>query len=423
MGTNESDMTAAETELPRLDAFAGRKVLFLQGPVGPFFYRLAQDLRAHGASVLKINFNGGDRLFFPRGALSYKGTLAEWADFFEDIINQHDIDSIFLYGDARPVHDTAIPIAERRGIEIFTFEEGYLRPDFITLERGRSNGHARIPKDPAFYEALPDPEEEEPITRPVGYTFNHLMFWGGLYHAAISAAAPFHPSHTYHRGQGAAELPAQLRSLWRRQKARILERDLLRRLCGPLAGRFFFVPLQVAIDSQVLRHSPFGRHGEKAVARFIEIVVHSFARNAPSDHVLVFKHHPMDRGYVHYGPLIDDLARSTDLKGRLFYTHMLPLPPLLERAAGTVVINSTVGLSAIFHGSPVKIMGDAIYDMPGLTAQTDLDSFWIAAAEQRPRLDLAKRFRHYLIKTRQINGSFYRRLPDSPLACGLNWPA
>lgn len=131
----------------------------------------------------------------------------------------------------------------------------------------------------------------------------------------------------------------------------------------------------------------------------------------------------MDRGYVHYGSLIEKISQETDLKGRVFYTHLLPLPPVLEAATGTVTINSTVGLSAIFHGSPVKVLGDAIYDMPGLTAQSDLDTFWTTATDQRPDADLALRFRSYLIRTRQINGSFYRRLPDSPLACGLNWPA
>ncbi len=423
MCADGSDTVEAARGLPRLKEFSGRKILLLQGPVGPFFRRLAQDLKKHGAEILKINFNGGDRLFYPEETLAYKGTLADWPDFFTDAISRYDIDTIVLYGDARPIHDAAITIAQQKGLDVFTFEEGYLRPDFVTLERGRSNAYAQIPKDPAFYMSLPAPEEEERRSRPVGYTFNHLMLWGGLYHAAITAAAPLHPSHTYHRGQGAAELPAQLRSLWRRQKAFFLERDMTNRLCGHLAGRFFFVPLQVAIDSQVLRHSPFGRYGEKGVARFIETVLRSFAEHAPKDHVLVFKHHPMDRGYVHYGALIEKCVRETGLKGRVYYTHMLPLPPLLEKAAGTVVINSTVGLSAIYHGSPVKVLGDAIYDMPGLTAQSDLDTFWTTATDQRPDADLALRFRSYLIRTRQINGSFYRRLPDSPLACGLNWPA
>ena len=40
--------------------FADKKVLLLQGPIGPFFYRFAKKLKQAGASVHKINFNGGD---------------------------------------------------------------------------------------------------------------------------------------------------------------------------------------------------------------------------------------------------------------------------------------------------------------------------------------------------------------------------
>ena len=411
------------TNIPPLSSFSGCNILLLQGPVGPFFHRFMQDLTKNGAHVFKINFNGGDDIFFPNHAIRFKGTMDEWPDFLENIINKLNIEKIFLYNDTRPIHDHAIEIAKKKNLDFFTFEEGYLRPDYVTLECGRCNGHSKIPRNPDFYLSFPSAEEHPASFRPVGYTFYHLMLWGGLYHFAISALSPLHPSYTYHRGQGIAEFPYQIRSLLRRQKALIMERGLVERLLGPLAGRFFFVPLQVAIDSQVLRHSPFGRHGEKGVARFIETVLRSFAEHAPKDHVLVFKHHPMDRGYVHYGALIETLVRETGLKGRVYYTHMLPLPPLLEKAAGTVVINSTVGLSAIYHGSPVKVLGDAIYDMPGLTAQSDLDTFWTTAMDQKPNADLALRFRSYLIRTRQINGSFYRRLPDSPLACGLNWPA
>src|SRR5207253_3330067 len=46
----------------RPEALRGKRVLLLQGPVGPFFRRLAARLRAAGAEVHKVNFNGGDGL-------------------------------------------------------------------------------------------------------------------------------------------------------------------------------------------------------------------------------------------------------------------------------------------------------------------------------------------------------------------------
>ena len=64
-----------------LDSFKGKRVLLLQSPVGPFFWRLARDLRWAGAQVCKINFNGGDLLFYPFGAINFTGSQDEWPEF------------------------------------------------------------------------------------------------------------------------------------------------------------------------------------------------------------------------------------------------------------------------------------------------------------------------------------------------------
>ena len=45
-----------------------RRVLLLQGPIGPFFRRLARFLEQHGTDVFKINFNAGDALFYTAAA-------------------------------------------------------------------------------------------------------------------------------------------------------------------------------------------------------------------------------------------------------------------------------------------------------------------------------------------------------------------
>ncbi|WP_250313331.1 capsular polysaccharide export protein, LipB/KpsS family, partial [Escherichia coli] len=35
------------------------------------------------------------------------------------------------------------------------FEEGYLRPQFITVEEGGVNAYSSLPRDPDFYRKLP----------------------------------------------------------------------------------------------------------------------------------------------------------------------------------------------------------------------------------------------------------------------------
>ncbi len=55
---------------------------------------------------------------------------------------------------------------------------------------------------------------------------------------------------------------------------------------------------------------------------------------------------------------------------------------LLARAAGVVTVNSTVGLAALRAGVPVKPLGDAVYDVPGLTHSGDIARF---SGERRSR--------------------------------------
>ena len=50
-------------------------------------------------------------------------------------------------------------------------------------------------------------------------------------------------------------------------------------------------------------------------------------------------------------------------------------------------------------------MGDALYDMKGLTYQGHLHQFWTASF--RPDMKLLGKFREYLLETTQINAVFY----------------
>ena len=73
-----------------------------------------------------------------------------------------------------------------------------------------------------------------------------------------------------------------------------------------------------------------------------------------------------------------------------------------------MVINSTVGLSALHHGTPVVAKGEALYDIEGLTAQCALDDFWKAPERWVPDRQLYQAFLAHLIHRTQLNGNFYR---------------
>lgn len=390
----------------------GKRILLLQGPLGPFFQRLGRDLEQAGAHVDKVNFNGGDWLFYPSGALSYRGRLSEWPDFLERLLAEKEIDILLLFGDCRPMHLLAHDVALRNGVEVRVFEEGYVRPDYVTLERWGVNGHSRIPRTPLVY--LNAPPIETPATRPVGNTFWHTALWAVLYYLAAALLRWRFPRYEHHRPLTLREGWPWVRSAWRKQVYRFRERGAQDALAGAWAGKYFLVPLQVHNDAQVHVHSDFD-----SVEVFIEHVMHSFASHAPAGTLLVIKHHPMDRGYHDRTALIRMLARRFGIEGRVWYIHDQHLPTLLEHARGVVLVNSTVGMSSLHHGTPTKVCGNAVYDMKGLTFQGRLDDFWAAAPGQSVDRELYLRFRGYLIRHTQLNGSFYRRLKADGSHAGL----
>lgn len=398
-----------------IQAFQGNNVLLLQGPMGPFFRRLARDLEWVGAKVCKVNFNGGDWLFYPADSIAFRGRMEEWENFLDQLLTERGIDTVLLFGDCRPIHKVAHRLATSRGIDVGVFEEGYFRPNHITFERFGVNALSRLPRTPIFY--LNSKQKHPRPVQPVGKCFWYGVLWAILYYVASALLRPLFHHYRHHRPLTLGEMFPWLRSVWRKWAYRVREHGVQEKLTDSLSGRYFLVPLQVSNDAQICEHSRF-----ETVDEFIRITIESFAQHAPENTHLVIKHHPMDRGYHDYRRVIAGLTKSWKLHGRVHYIHDQHLPTLLRHALGVVVVNSTVGLSALHHRVPVKVCGSAIYDMQGLTCQAPLSAFWRIAPLSRPSQKLYLHFRAYLEEHTQLNGNFYKRLPLPGSHAGMIWP-
>jgi capsular polysaccharide export protein len=64
--------------------------------------------------------------------------------FLQRQIRDKQITDLVIYYDTRPFHKTAIQGALAKGINVHIFEEGYLRPYWITYERDGSNGNSKL---------------------------------------------------------------------------------------------------------------------------------------------------------------------------------------------------------------------------------------------------------------------------------------
>jgi capsular polysaccharide export protein len=375
-------------------------VLFLQGPMGPFFRKLITKLRDSGTDAFKINFNGGDA-WYSRGidAVPFMGTESEWPDFLRNFINDNNIRSICVYGDCRRYHRAAKSLADELGLSFYAFEEGYIRPNRLTFERNGVNGYSEI-----AIEGLPKWQDEDIESESVmGGTLMNRAFYCSVYYNVSFLTRFKFPHYVHHRSFSPVnEAFCWLRALARNYLYKVSELGIQKRLVEHHSGHYFLVPLQVFNDAQIQFHSPYEKMED-----FIRELMISFAEHGCAEDVVVFKHHPMDRGHCNYAELIAALANELGLAERVEYCHDQHLPTLLEHAKGVITINSTASLSAFYHKASVKVMGDAFYDIKGLCSQQTLKDFW-----QRPEdidYDLFLRLRNFLVHHGQVNGSYYRK--------------
>lgn len=146
-----------------------------------------------------------------------------------------------------------------------------------------------------------------------------------------------------------------------------MSRDAVAGLAG---RRFFLFPLQLEGDAQIRVHSRFGTMRD-AVGE----VLAAF-RDAPADVALLVKQHPLDPDVDNWRGFVTEQAATLGLSARVVFIERFDLMPLLKVARGVVTVNSSVGPLALAAGVPVKTLGTAIYDVPGVTADVPLDRFW-----------------------------------------------
>ena len=393
-----------------------KNILLLQGPMGPFFQRFARELEQKNMKVVKVNLNAGDWFFFKKGH-SYKGSYEDWTSYLENLVVQEEIDTVFLFGDERPYHKVAInKVFSPRNIDVYVFEEGYLRPSFITLEKSGVNGNSKMPKDGRYYDSqlfsLSNAELDRPVVKR---QFFMSMLFSVVYGLAKFAGGVSYENYQHHRCLN----PLKQGGLWlwgwllKKPYYHFSEKKSYKELLKKYSKGYFFVPLQVHNDFQIT-HSQYDD-----VRDFMVETVVSFAAHAPKKSALVFKHHPMDRPYRNYKKLLKKLEQQYHLEGRIFYLHDQHLPTLLHSARATIVINSTVGLSSLHHSVPVLVRGTAVYDISGLTSQSSLGDFWQDQGEVNS--SLYKKYRLYLLNENQGHGSFYQKGGESS-PTGIYWP-
>ncbi len=379
-----------------------RKFLFLQGNSSHFFRALGGALAESGYGVSRINMSGGDWYFWGNwNAVDFKGAPARLGDFVRDHVVANSITDIVLHNDCRPGHRSAIDAVRDLGCRIWVFEEGYMRPHWLTLEEGGINGHSPLMNSMAVHlESANDNagEESDFVSLPSGmkrrviYDFQ-WQIWNYLLLLRYPRFRTHRPFPIW------AEYATWLKRLavlpFRKRQARKTVSQLVSQ-----GQRYFVFPMQLDTDSQVKVHSPFA-----GMTEALEEVIGSFAAYAQKNDRLVVKAHPLDNGWVNFRRRTQAIAQRHGVLVRVDFIDGGDLNLLLRHAQGAVILNSTVGLTALEAGCPLICLGKAIFDLPGLTFKGELRAFWQSPTRPDPAHFSA--FLRYLRRESLINGDYY----------------
>lgn len=377
-----------------------RVFLFLQGPSSPLFVEIARILQAAGSRCIRINLNAGDWISWRWGnAISYRGDFAGWRGYVRRRIEADGVTDVILHGEERPYHRVAIEEARRLGARVNVVEMGYLRPDWVTLERDGLSSNSHFPADPAYIaEAaanLPEPD----WTRRFRQTFLAEALYDLVYYLPTVFLWFLYPGYRRHGlYHPLMEYAGWLRRLPAGGKRAREAQDVIERMIGN-GKRFFVYPLQLQTDYQLRSHSPFHRQEDA-----IRLILRSFAANASPETHLVVKLHPLDNGLVDWKAYVARFSASSGLSDRVHFIDGGNLEQLIVASQGMVTVNSTAAFSALQAGKPVKTLGTAVYDIAGLTDQGGLDRFWLDPA--LPSAELRDAFFRLLAASVQVRGNF-----------------
>lgn len=383
-----------------------RVFMFLQGPHGPFFNALGRMLRATGAQVWRVGFNAGDQVFWrDRGNyIPYLSEPEHWPRAFRNLVHTHNVTDIVLYGDTRPVHAQAVSIAQELGLTVHVFEEGYLRPWWVTYERGGSNGNSRLMElDVADMQAALARSEGATPPPPTHWgDMRQHIFYGALYHWFV-----LFMNHRYRNFRRHRDLPVSKEFRLYFKRLALMPFHRLQRALATARVRwngfpYHLVLLQLGHDSSVRSHSDFN-----CMSAFLEQVIAGFAKGAPTHHHLVIKEHPLENHREPLRRLARDFARAQGLEDRVHYVPGGKLAGLLTDARSAVTVNSTAGQQVLWRGIPLRIFGRSVYDKPEFVSGQSLEAFF--AAPDLPDSSAYRTYRQFLLETSQVPGGFYSR--------------
>ena len=384
-----------ESGLTSAGELSGKRILLVSAPFGPFARVFADELRQRGATVTRMLFSAGDALWWGsrRHTRAFTGSAEAWT---EDVVNQTSaFTDILVFGESGPYNSAVLSrIAEIKG-RVWVLENGYFRPNWVTLERSGVNGNSSLPQSRDAFESAGITVQE---AGPVGMILPFHVLNISFHHLAHIPGRWFFPNFKFPYANSFSDQGWSHTWSFVQKKILKINRNRFR---PELEQRPYFVAcLQRDGDQQLVAYSEY-----RTNEQFLEHVIGSFARHGPHNTYLLVKNHPLDSGLGNLRGVTARIAARHDVSRRVVFIDDANFNGLSKTSLGVVVNNSTAGLTAMGLSIPVKVLGQSIFNIEGLADQKPLDAFWQTPVP--PDLALFERFRAFVIAHTQVAGSFH----------------
>ena len=362
----------------------GDRILFLQGPAGSFFNRLAMHAKDEGANIFHINFNLGDKFFNPKkNSYDFKGEINEWPNYLENFLKKKKINRVYMLNDCRPYHKNIISTLRNNNLDFYVFEDGYFRPNHLTLEFNGVNANSQF----IYFEEKAKKEKIE--TLRIKNSLYPKLIERILYSVLSVGNSIFFKNYVAYR-----KIDPFSKLYFEIMNSLVYFIKLFAISSYNPKKKYVLVVMQLNDDTQTKFHSFF-----KNMEDYLSFVVKKIRANNANQEILI-KAHPKDLYHAY------KLNRLMKDEKNVFFIYKGDSADYLEAADYVIVNNSTSAIRAIMEGKNIFACGNSAYLKKRYSniseMEKDLDAFLQYKKNTQQFVNLDK-----LKISSQIKGKFH----------------
>lgn len=297
----------------------------------------------------------------------------------EKFIEQKCIDLVILHNESHWQHAIAVDICRTKNIKYLITEQGLIRPFTTVIDSVGTNAKSNIKFNANLSYVRPCKADALPCVKDKHDSFKSMLFFS-FFLAGVKFES-FYGNKTIIRYMH--------NDYCLKKYTKRLFRRLTKKLTSPsvIKPKSVLLLLQLESDSQILIHSSFSCNQQ------VIDLVSEFAKNKGLE--VAVKYHPLSERNYHLRKncyVVDGQVAALANDSELVFT-----------------INSSASVDVLKTDTPLVLLGESIYDYPGIAHKIDLEKESTIRLDNIPEVNttLRHRFLDYLKNDYLLYGAGY----------------